>query len=410
MATGSRVDCLTVCYQLTIEQRGKSRQRDQLLYVKTYPDNISRDTFREIARHLTSSAPSGNVPDIFPERNMIVWVFPNDPKLGQLARLTDAGSAKIHLPYKHLPEGCNSPEDIQSVDIDVIRYHPEVRCTLRYHVVWGKPGQCRSIQLYAKTFLNEEGLKLFHLTRDLWEVSSQDIKFFLIAKPLDYNISLKLLWQLGLKGKPASEFMGTSRTLDCIENIANGLAQWHSTTLPTTTLRITRDRLPVVQVKINRLVSAFPGLEFPLQKLNVLLVDGYSHLPIMTDRPAHGSFRIKEIIECRGRLAVFDLDNAAIGDSVRDLALFLCDLHTEYKGQLLLNKMAFCFYRTYQSKVEWSVPFEYLQWHIRVQFIKRAFWIFKHKALLPDLERRVEKVLLTAVQCDPFGLKDCKPI
>ncbi len=400
-----RIDCFSIRYQLTVREANQRQESVQMIYAKVYAEDFAPKIFQKIKTDLLSLRVPGEPPDYFPEQKMIVWIFPNDPKLSHLPALIHPDKVKMQLPYSHLPDGLNGPEDVKGLEVDVIRYHPEVRCTMRYRLAWGHSNPEKTVMLYGKTFLGEEGLSLFHLTNDLWEISIKDPKFFIIAKPLIYDAPLKMVWQQALTGKPITALIQASHDMDYIKDVAINLAHLHKSTLSPETPHTTRDRLPAIQKKILKLISVFPDLETRLKALSLQLEDDFSHLPQMEDRSAHGAFRIKEIIECQGRLAVFDLDNIAIGDSVRDLALFLSDLYAESDDKTLFFPRASTFYQTYRSQVDWDVPFERLQWHIRVQFIKRAYWIYKHKGQFPRLEEKVGKALSRARQNDPFKLR-----
>ncbi|MFQ5543609.1 MAG: hypothetical protein ACE5FY_04560 [Nitrospiria bacterium] len=402
-----RIDCFAIRYQLTVRKKGQTQESVQMLYAKVYPEDFADKIFQQMKSTLLTKLKSDALPDYLSKQKMLVWTFPNDPGLSHLSALIHPDKVIMHFPYSHLPDGLNGPEDVKNINVDVIRYHPGVRCTMRYSLTWEASKTPKTVILYGKTFLEEEGLSLFNLTRDLWEISIKKTEFFIIAKPLVYDAPLKMVWQEGLAGKPLTELIQLSHNMDDIKTVAKNLACLHKSRLSPETPHTTRDRLPVIQKKISKLIAVFPSLKCQLKELSLQLENDFACLPQMKERPAHGAFRIKEIMACQGRLAVFDLDNIAIGDSVRDLALFLADLHAEYHDQRLLYTMASTFYQTYRSEVDWTFPFERLQWHIRVQFIKRAFWIYKHKGQFPHLEERVNKTLSLALQNDPFRLQDC---
>lgn len=404
IASEKRIKCLAVRYQLSVMELQQRRKEIQMLYTKVYPDEYAEKIFEKISKESVSQMVPAQVPDYLPDLKMIAWTFPNDPKLHQLSALIDLNTAKEHLPYTHLPPGLDGPEDINSLKVDIIRYHPEVRCTMCYHLTWGESGNPKTISIYGKTFLSDEGERLFQLTRGMWELSSKDPQFFIIAKPLVYDAQQKMVWQQAITGKPLMSLIDETHHEDHMKAVAINLASLHKSVAGQDTPHTTRDGLPVIQSKIKELVDAFPNLASSLRGLSGRLENDFLRLTPMKERPAHGAFRIKEILECEGELAVFDLDNVAIGDSARDLALFLVDLYAEYHDQEILYSMASSFYQNYRAQVDWVLPFERLQWHVRVQFLKRTYWLYKHKQQDPGLEKRLEKVISAACQRDPFKL------
>ncbi len=384
---------LSIRYEIGVSDRSQQTQGVQLLYAKAYLEGQGEKEFQKIRRDLLSPPPFGEAIAFLPELDMIIWAFPNDPELAHLPELIDPEKVKKHLPYSHLPSGLDQAEDVQALKVDVVRYHPEVRCTMRYRLTWGTSKKMKSVMFYGKTFSGEEGKVLFQLLEELWAVSKQDPDSFIIAQPLTYNPSLKMVWQEGLTGQPLVSLIDTTQYKVLLEAAAKNLASLHKSTLSDGTPVMTRDHLPAIQKKISRLIEAFPKMSPSLKSLALGLE---SDLTCLIPHPSHGAFRIKEILVCERGFAVFDLDNVAIGDSSRDLALFLVDLYCQYPDTNLLNPMARVFYHSYRAQVPWETPLDRLNWHIQVQFIKRAYWIYKNKQQDPRMEKRIQETLALA--------------
>ena len=384
----------TVRYELEVKHRFNRQEDKQLLFAKVYPKARRQEELRNLrTEHSLHPRFAAMVLDI-PDLDMIVWSFPNDPGISHLAEIMNPDKITRYLPFELLPQGVNGPGDITDAKLDVIRYHPEVRCTFHLNLI------CRSSELpsathdlYGKTFNDERGEDLYRLIRFLWMKSIKNAGSFIIAQPLAYNSRAKILWQETLSGKPLGSIIGKANCKDFLWSVAGGLAWIHKSSLTSIVKQGTFDQLEAIVDKTYVVMSELPRFREQLELIVSSIKKDLPGLAKITDRPVHGSFRIKELLVCEKGLAVFDLDKVTMGDWVRDLALFLVDLHLVYRDADLVHLMSGSFYRSYCSQVDWEVPVDRLKWHIQVQYLKRVYWIYRNKRLDPRLETRIQKVI-----------------
>jgi hypothetical protein len=72
---------------------------------------------------------------------------------------------KEFLPYDMLSSGIGGPNDIIDLRADVMRYHPEVRCTTRYQLYYGSDHSPCSHIMFAKRLKpsGDQGQKYVHV-------------------------------------------------------------------------------------------------------------------------------------------------------------------------------------------------------------------------------------------------------
>ena len=295
--------------------------------------------------------------------------------------------------------------------MEVVRYHPEVRCTFRLDVKWkSSEPPLRTQTLYGKIFNDDQGKDLHQLIRMIWMTSKGSPDSFIIARPLSYDDTLGILWQEALSGESLRGIIDNSNYEGYIDAAAKGLAFIHKSDLSRFIQKGTFDRIEDILEQIENVMKDLPRFDKSLGSIVLELKQNFPHLTPITDRPVHGSFRIKELLVCEKGLAVFDLDKLTMGDWVRDLALFLVDLHCIYRDSPLLCAMSKSFYRAYRSHVDFDLPADRLKWHIQVQFLKRIIWIYKNRRLDDRLENRIQHVITLArngIAFDAFSNKPC---
>src|SRR5947199_7557959 len=125
---------LSVCYSLDVRDVARARRGTQMVHGKAYRTADSRRRFAEAkARHRFEPS-FGEAVAHLADLDLVVWAFPNDPKLLHLPEVIDPRAVKRHLPYDRLPAGLDAAERIHEVDVEVVRSKPEGRCVTRYRL------------------------------------------------------------------------------------------------------------------------------------------------------------------------------------------------------------------------------------------------------------------------------------
>src|SRR5262249_33748506 len=145
-----------------------------LFHVKAYRDGRSREKFAQACAAPTVPPPFGAAVMHVPELDLVVWAFPNDPKLLHLPQVLVRPRLRRHLPYERL-----DTTSAADVSIDVVRYKPEVRCITRYRL--GR------IALYGKTFKHDRARDIAGRIEALADQLASVEDAFVIAPPLGHS-------------------------------------------------------------------------------------------------------------------------------------------------------------------------------------------------------------------------------
>ncbi len=357
------------CEIESVKQRLKpdAPHRSSLLacYRLEFSDNSSKQLYLKAFATTTKSLET--TPGYLPDLNALVWHFPNDPRLPQLAQLVDTEKVKEVLPYEVLP--VQSVDDITSLEVTVVRYKPEDRCTNRYRVLWNE----ESVIFFGKTFKDERGKALFNNLEKLWQWSSQAEILFQLVQPLGYDKNLKTLWQAVVPGTPLVHNLEHISEIDFLETVAKGLAQLHSSSLVSEKVRNSGECLDEAGTITKTLEQHLPRLKPPLRTLLEKFKQEASELAPLPQQPIHGAFRFKQLLLDDKRVGVVDFDGFALGDPNEDVADFMVELQI-YLPEHLAKEATQHFLKTYRKHVPWTVSEKALNWHSVLKWLEHASW------------------------------------
>jgi hypothetical protein len=130
-----------------------------------------------------------------PALDLLLWRWPCDPGLPQLAHLLSPQTAE---PFWGVP----------AADVQMPRYEPERRATLRYTHADGRA-------IYGKTFCDTRALTVHRRFAWMWQRAQQDAKAPLVARPLQCSIDGRTLWQRRRRARRSP-----------VNRAANGCCRW----------------------------------------------------------------------------------------------------------------------------------------------------------------------------------------
>ena len=387
---------LAACYHLGIRDRDSQREQRVILYCKAFRGGHSQREIDTLPQQRAGTQALHSMPLHFRDLDLLMWVFPADPAIPHLPEVSDPERVTAHLPYSSLPKGLDGPGDVRSVDVQIINYRPELRCTTRYDLHWGAADQLQHLTIFGKTFRSGEARDVYARSEYLWNRFSGVDENVLFAQPLGYTPAVQTLWQLGIEGIPLCCVIGEDNCDAYLKTIAKGLAMVHNSNLkglPTWTLG---EHLTEVEKKIEKLRRAAPSL---VGELNLLAERIQHDAPNPSDipfRPMYWDFHVNQLLDQDGKVAFFDFDELAIGDPLQDIANFIVDLHFRDVRQFLARRMAKSLYDSYRSQVKWEVPIDRVRWHARVQFINKAYRVYIQQS--PDVKETVKEIIHMAAQ------------
>lgn len=380
---------LAVAYRLELRDRSSDARTTRMLYAKAFPGDRSYREFETAVNARLYPPGAGYALVHLPNLGMLVWSFPNDPALPQLPDVVDGRRITSFLPYDSLPPGIDGPDDITLVAVDVLRYRPESRCSMRYRL---RAGQ-HDLALFGKTFHDDRGQSIDRMLRKLWQRSREDNACFTVAQPLGYTPAVLTVWQAALTGTPLLAVLERKPRPELLAAVAGGLVRLHHSELAPTKTITPEDKLREVRKKAAKLMQALPELRESLQPMVQRL---QYELPRHTSPRAtiHGDFDVQQLQVQDGRLTLFDFDDVAVGDPLQDLANFVVDLYFHAFDRRTARLMGRWLVDQYRAQVSWELPLDRLNWFLRAQFIKKAYWFLQHQK--PGVEDAIQRTLMLA--------------
>ena len=399
---------LSVCYRLDLAGSLEGRH-EALFYVKAYLGGRSRNEWEKLAETSHTGPDLGTFPIHIPELDAIVWKFPHDQVLTHLPEVIDTERVRPHLPWEFLPNNVPGPGSLTDLTNRVAHYLPEKSCTTRYDLRWHVAGTPHELTLYGKTFKGEEGKEIYERMMHFWRRSRQDPGSITVAQPLAYTETVKTIWQQALIGVPLAHAIDETNYERYLASAATGLATLHKSRLASSRAVTIDDHLVESRKKSLKLGQAIPLLTTPLQALLRRLETDAPSVTSADHRLIHGDFQFGNLLAQDDRVAFFDFDDCVQGDPTRDVANFIVYLYFYDFSPTLRDAMSATFLTSYQRLVEWEVSNERLAWHLRVQFLNKAYRAYFQQAA--GTEQEVLRILdlagnatRLASTCAPSGV------
>jgi hypothetical protein len=324
-----------------------------------------------LSQPLTTVAGAAAVTHL-PEREMVVWAFPNDRKLHGLPALAAPGPL-IDAAAK---TAWGPDWRIDEAEHELVHYVAEHTCTLRVRVRLEEigTGERRRATLYGKTYYNDEGAEAFENMGWLWNSDARRSGRLRIARPICYQPEARVLWQMGIEGAPLIEYESDRAAFPpLLEKAAGAIAALHRTDLPLARSRSLADRLESLRESQHRISIAAPALAGSVGRIVGRLVE---QAPREANRPVvplHGDLHLKNFFVAGSDVALIDLDNLHHGDPLAEIGSFLAGLY--YRNLITEHPLAEAqqstsrFIEAYRRRVEWAVPPRDLAWEIGVALI-----------------------------------------
>ncbi len=356
---------LCVCYEFDGVPEGQGRHKP-MLYGRAYLQGRSRSEFDAFAQHDGAR--------IVPELDMIVWKFPDDPRLKQLRDLLDPARAVEYFPYASLPF---NRDGVGEITVSVGRYRPEQRCILRYDIEYGQDHE--RFVLYAKIFADDNGEGVHARIQHCYNIA--DAFGVCIAKPLGYSAAVRTVWQEELRGEPLVVALEAGTFDGTVAAIGHCLAKLHTADLHMKKVVTREARLADAAKKSRKLAQSLPGLDADLAALIARGAADLAGLPPAPEAVIHGDVHFGQfLITDDGQLALFDFDEWSRGDPAQDLADLIVDPHVSQfardkaeANRILSARVASKLLASYQAHAAWTISEATINWHARIQLINKAY-------------------------------------
>jgi hypothetical protein len=320
-----------------------------------------------VEAHAALAAASGAMQ--LPALALLLWTWPDDAGLPQLAGLLDPDAAR---PFWGEPARA----------VDIVRYEPECRATLRYTRAWGDA-------LYAKTFSDERGAAIHRRFAWFWDRSQEDANAPRVARPLHYAAAERTLWQQAASGTPLAEWITRGTSEAWVLPLAHAIATVHAAPqeLAGAATHDTAHWLLEAGRRRQKIARALPQLAARADATLAAIEQSAAGLPPHAPVTIHGDFHLDQAWFDGERIVLFDFDEFALGDPMEDLAAFLVRL----PGEEVPQPMATPWVAVYAQLAPQHFCGARLAWHLAVQQLLRASraFIFQAPGWREELERRL---------------------
>ncbi len=396
---------LGVGYILDVTEPSTQKHGQLKLYGKAYLGGRSERVFNNLSPVSLASPLFGKPLVHLPELDMIVWAFPNDPRLRYLPNLMDLNKVHEHLlSQNYFVSDLGPSNNIKVLKATVVRYKPELRCTIRYDLEWETDAAPKTFSIFGKTFSDEHCKTIYQRAEYFWEQSLNNSGEFSVAKPLGLTDEINTVWQTAVSGQPLIEIINQTNFHDLLNLVAKGLALLHKSNLAVNTNSRHDHRLEEIRKRLAKIYKTFPEYQGSLHSFFVKLEEWATEFPPSPETLIHGDFHIEQLLIADGKIVLFDFDDFALGDPLQDVADFMAQLHFYEFDPDLVKNMSNTFWRSYADYVEWEVSTERLDWHMRIQFVRKACREFLQQQ--PSASNGME-YYLTLARKGVFGETHC---
>ena len=314
---------------------------------------------------------------VFEDRGIVVSVFPNDSKLINLNHLAN-GHSRRHLLVKLL----SGRPDLSDGTVHTLRYKPERRYVTQLKTAEG-PGAVLKFYTQSGYHAANPHMKGFESRGPLR-----------LAARLGCSDSHNILAYEWLAGRLLRDAISDSNLeVETLASVGAALAELHAQAPEGLACR-SRDAEVTTLLSLARgLGWLCPHLARQADDLARRLAAQLSQQPAV-DFPIHGDFYDKQVLVIENSVAIIDLDEAARGDPMADLGLFIAHLHRDVLcGNPLPNRvepLSEALLEGYQYAVQQPIP-DRIRLYIAIGLFQLAHDPFR--ACEPEWTARIEAIL-----------------
>lgn len=265
-----------------------------------------------------------------PELRLLLRSPSTDRKLHGLRLALDPEAMKRFL-GDFLDASNGGRESVRKCEIDILRYKPEKRCTLRYRL---EAVDLLSHRTLERSFVGkmyddgEEGERVFTVMQELYGKgfgggSSGSIK---VPRPLGYIGELHMVLMENVPGSSLTKSFSSPNLADNLEVAARALAEIHDCPVKTARERGVRGEVSGLKRWVWKATQVYPelaeSLEASLKGILESANDLRCHKPVLV----HGDFSPNQVLLGSDGATIVDFDSICNGDPAIDVGNFLAHL------------------------------------------------------------------------------------
>jgi len=250
-------------------------------------------------------------------------VAPFDPAIPGLSVAFDRKAMALRLAplaARVAAQPCPTPDGWRIEAVEILKHKPGRRCALGY-VLTGPSGPVR---LFAKAFCGERGAAILETMSRL--AAAIPAECLLVPKPIGYLPDLRLLVTEFLEGIPLASALYEGRSNEPVSRMAAALRAMHDSDVTLARRWSASHELSDTGRWVDGLAARDPAMHTIAQQLHSTLSSRAPRLPASPLQPIHRDYYAEQVLDCSGRTALLDLDDARLGDPALDLGNFLAHL------------------------------------------------------------------------------------
>lgn len=393
----------SLSYGLRVSETSTGKSGHQIFVGMIETNGGARTKFERMQSAALHAPEFGPALHFLAEQNMLLYGFPNDPKIKQLVALVEPERLRALL-HQHWAS-LNLPTEfsLREAQTRVVKYAPQTRCTLR-HVLFLQTeagGASKELVLYSKIFSSKVSVKpLFRKLQTLWQSPVCRSGALLIPEPVICDAALNTIFQRGLEGRNVDQLLPHLDLPAIAAKSGAMLAQFQQSAFERLEARSPEHELYECEKILARLAESAPENLAHAQKLELALREKFSGLTPLPLTPLHGAFRLTQLLLVEDRLALIDFDDLVKGNPVSEAGGFIAYLlYLPLKGLCTQAQCAeavaqFC--ASYRAHAPWGLPPDVLHWNTAAYLLGRESKKClekKHKASKRDYEGMIAKLL-----------------
>jgi len=303
-----------------------------------------------------------------PDLSMLLWGFPNDPKLEGVEQIGDPQHFLELL--RTLPAG----EKLAAVASEgtVVKYVPGKRLVMKQVV---RDASGRETVLYTKTFGHDRGQAIHDVMRHLYDCSRSDARALTTPEPLGWLPGVRTLVQRELAGWSAVETLRNDAWQRFMQDVGQGLARIHASGVQGLESWTSEDEIDNLQQASQLLLDHDARYTDRIGDFRLQAAAQRRRLPAAPQLPIHTAFRYTQLLADADRLALVDFDGFRQGDAACDVGSFLAHLHyLAVKNEIPLEQSrqaADVFLESYRRTAVHGVDDTALAWYTAVILVAK---------------------------------------
>jgi hypothetical protein len=318
-ARGTRLeppDWFWTSFSVTIKK--DDEERDLRLIAK---GALNPEAWEKLSSRLLASGggqacdPLGGVgyPVLFPETRHAYWFYPFDPRMAKLPLAADPKQmAAVLLGIDY------ASASAEMVDVERVRYVPEVGAILRYTLNKGGP----PARIYGKAQPGNRGWRTYKVVEQLWEAAARYPGYLYLPKPLGFVEEFGLLLEEAAKGRPVSNNRASAEFAQMGAAAADALAVIHESRLESDEHIEIKAELERLDRVLEQFAYVFPSGHFLLRDLVIHMREAVNKTEEEEWLATHGDMKYDQFMFHNDQFTLLDFDYWALTETSYDLGKF----------------------------------------------------------------------------------------